>query len=242
MASDDNVVHIPGFPGEVSAPVELPDIGELLMYRPFGTILAEDYLRYANSFQRYLFELIPLKNNRKFVSLRSGVWLLQPGSRSHVTRLANWHIDGGPNAHREPDQVVHILQSKCLALTEFNSQPLVITSPPNETRVTFSDRICRDPAACGVVGRSVEPGRVYTFTNHLHRAVEPVRIEFRFVLRVCETDTLPFEHQRSAAMKAVNLRLVDTPEQQRHIEYLQDRVSIFYTDYVRQKAFGPILE
>jgi hypothetical protein len=236
------VVHIPGFPNEVSAPIELPDIGELLMYRPFGTILAEDYLQHANSFQKYLFELIPLKNNRKFISLRSAVWLLQPGSRSHVTRLANWHVDGGPNAHREPDQVIHILQSKCLALTEFNSQPFNITSPHNETRVAFSGRICRDPAAFGVVGRPVEPGRIYTFTNHLHRAVEPARIEFRFVLRVCESDTLPFEHQRSAAMKAVSLRVVDNSEQQRHIEYLQDRVSIFYTDYVRKKAFGLFTE
>lgn len=187
------LVRLPGFPNEIGPPVELPDIGELLFYPAFHGIGAEDYRRSATAFQKWLLDRVPLRHDRKNVLIRSGVWLLEPGSRSHVNGSGDWHIDGQSDYdHLEPRERVHILSSSCKALTEFNVNPLQIESIPSETRLQLAIRIRNNPAAFGVIGRAIEPSRVYSFENHLHRAVEPERIEFRFFLRIRETDDPPF--------------------------------------------------
>lgn len=220
-------VRIPGFPTEVSKPIELPDIGELLMYPAFQLILAEDFRKCATEFQRFLFDRVPLKNNKKFVYVRSGVWLLEPGTRSHVRRDGDWHFDcDSPYGHRNPDQQFYILSSPCLALTEFNLAPVEIESPPDETYGDLQRRICRSPQDFGVVGRAIEPCRVYTVENHLHRAVEPSRIEFRFFLRVVESD-VPREW-RTTPLRSVPLRSSDTGEAHSHILYDREGVKLLY--------------
>lgn len=209
-------VHIPGFPSAVSEPIELPDIGELLMYPAFSGISGEDFLKHATEFQRYLFNRIPLKNDRKNVLVRSGVWLLKPGTRSHVGNTGDWHFDSDPR--------VFILSSPCSALTEFNLKPLVIESSADETRVALSNRISLSPETFGVVGCKIDPCRIYTFDDHLHRAVDPKRIEFRFFLRVKETDE---PARTTAPIRRLHLRTVDGPEQP-HIEYGAGKVLIYF--------------
>jgi len=208
------IVNIPGFPSEVSDPIELPDIGELLMYPAFQGIAADDFLRYATDFQRYLLGRVGLRHDRRHVIIRSGVWLLEPGSRSHVNNTGDWHFDVDPR--------VFIMSSPCSALTEFNITPLEIESSESETSTALANRIGRQHDRFGVIGRKIEPCRIYTFDNHLHRAVNPRRIEFRFFLRVKETDEPPFERQ---PLKRVSLRMVDGPSRL-NIEYDDDRVSI----------------
>jgi hypothetical protein len=208
-------VHIPGFPTEVSNPIDLPDIGELLMYPAFKGINADDFLKYATEFQRYLFNQIPLRNDRKNVIVRSGVWLLQPGTRSHVNNTGDWHFDSDPR--------VFILSSPCTALTEFNVNPLEIESEGDETLTNLANRLSKSPEKFGVIGRKISPCRIYTFENHLHKAVNPERIEFRFFLRVKETDDPALLR---SPVKQLFLRTVDGPERL-HIEYGPEKLSIY---------------
>lgn len=185
-------VLIPGFPIPMNQVIDFPDIAELLMYPQFQCIDAEDYRRYATDFQRYLLDQLPLKNDKGHVLIRSGVSLLEPGVRSHTGGNGDWHIDGiGPLDHVVPLERVHIVCSPCKALTEFNLCPLAIEALDGETRQQFCRRIRACPSSFGVVPQAIQPGRVYTFENHLHRAVEPSRIEFRFFFRVRETDEVP---------------------------------------------------
>ena len=218
-------VHVPGFPTEVSEPIELPDIGELLLYPAFQAIHADDFLKHATSFQRYLFDKTPIKNDRKYVLIRSGVWLLAPNTRSHVITAGDWHIDGiVEDCHLRPDERVFILQSACSALTEFNLNPLEIESDPSEPRRKFVNRIAREPEKYGVIPRKIEPCRIYTFENHLHRAVNPRRVEFRFFLRIRETDA---PAQKSTPIKELFIHDVGG-EDRLNVQYDINKLSIYY--------------
>lgn len=219
-------VRLPGFPTEASSFIVLPDIGELLMYPHFQGIAPEEYRRHATEFQRYLLDCVPLRNDKKHVLIRSGVWLEQPGARSLTAGSGGWHIDGlGDYDHLHPEERVHILSSPCNCLTEFNLNPLQIDSPPNETRVQLTHRIRCCPSSFGVIGRSIKPCYVYTFENHLHQAVEPKRIEFRFFLRIRETDAPPFTKE---PIKDVTLRDVVDGAKIAHINYDDQGVLIVY--------------
>ena len=197
------------------------------MYPAFQGIGADDFLRCATDFQRHLFNKIPLKNDKRYVIVRLGVWLLRPGTRSHVNHHGDWHIDGGSDYdHLHPEQRVFILSSPCSALTEFNLNPLEVESSPNETLTDFYKRISTAPEEFGVIGQAIEPCRIYTFANHLHRAVDPKRMEFRFYLRVRETDAPDISTTKP--LRTVSLRDAGTGVERRHIEYSQDKVSIYY--------------
>lgn len=219
-------VSIPGFPSKVGGPYDLPDIGELLLFPAFQGIAPEDFRHYATDFQKYIFDQIPLRNDKKNVLIRSGVWLLQPRTRSHVSGRGDWHIDGmGDYDHILPRERVYILSSPCHALTEFNVNPLEIESRDGENRYQFVSRIKRNPFAYGIVGLPIKPCQLYLFENHFHRAVEPDRIEFRFFLRVRETDALPFSKE-----PLKNLEICDVGSRQgiANIDYTSDGVLIRY--------------
>lgn len=218
-------VHLPGFPDEVSEPIELPDIGELLMYPAFQSIHADDFLKHATGFQRYLFHKIPVKNDRKYVLIRSGVWLLEPNSRSHVKTAGDWHIDGNSDdCHINPDERVFILSSPCSALPEFNLNPVDIESDPTEIQRHFTRRITLDPEKYGIIPRKLDPCRIYTFENHLHRAVDPQRIEFRYFLRVRETNS---PANRSVPIKELFIHDVGGADRL-NVQYGADKLSIYY--------------
>lgn len=208
------IVRIPGFPSEVSELIDLPDIGELLMYPAFQGIAADDFLKFASDFQRYLLGRVSLRHDRKHVIIRSGVWLLEPGSRSHVNNTGDWHIDSDPR--------VFILSSPCSALTEFNITQLEVDTSTGETLTALGNRLARHADMFGIIGRKIEPCRIYMFDRHLHRALDPKRIEFRFFLRVKETDEPPSERQ---PIERLSLRMVDGPLRV-NVVYENDRVSI----------------
>ena len=218
-------VVIREFPEVLSKPIELPDIGELLMYPAFQNISAEDYWKHGTEFQRYLLSKIPLVHDKRYVSVRSGVWLLEPGTRSHVRLAGGWHIDGDAEMdHVIPEQRVYILSSACTAMTEFNLNRLEIGSDASETRMKFTARIRSTPEKFGVVGKAIEPNRIYMFSNHLHRAIDPERIEFRFFFRVRESDVLDISHAKP--LRGVTLNSAVTGEQRPNIDYRSDRVVI----------------
>ena len=220
------VFRFPGFPDEVSDVIELPDIGELLMYPAFHAISPEHYLKFATDFQRLLLFKTPLTNDRRFITIRSGVWLLEPGTRSHVNRYGDWHVDGTLNERLEPEQNKFILSSNCSALTEFSADPIEIEASCDDSCRSMVKRICSNPQEFPIKAQPIEPCRIYTFRNHIHRAVDPRRVEFRFFFRVEECDT-----QRPSTERPVSrltLRECATGEDLLNVEYSKGKVSVYY--------------
>jgi hypothetical protein len=221
---------IPGFPTEVSEHIDMPDIAELLMYPAFQGILAEDFMKHATEFQKFLFNKIPLRHDTKHVTVRSCVNILEPSFRSHVGsgRNAGWHIDGiNDFDFREPSERVFILSSDCKALTEFNVNPIKVTdSPDHEKRGQFFNRLNNNLESFGVVGKTIEPNRIYTFENHLHRAVDPTRIEFRYFLRVRETNGTDVFSKKP--LNKIFLTDGFTGKNYENVDYVQDKLVIHY--------------
>lgn len=219
-------IEIPGFPAEVGNRVELPDMAELLLSPQFQRIGAEDFRRHATPFQNHLLEVVPLRNDRRYVLIRMGVSILAPGLRSHTKGTGDWHIDGtGQRDHALPQERVFILSSPCSCLTEFNAVPFIVRAPERETRRQFTARVRAHAAELGIVPRPIEPQRVYTFTNHLHRAVEPARTEFRFFLRVRETDVAP---ATTLPIAEVKISEVCADREVPHMRYGPGRLTIFH--------------
>jgi hypothetical protein len=209
----------PGFPREVGHQIDLPDIGELLFAPFFQGISADDYLNYATDFQKSLFARVPLRNDRRYVTVRSGVWLLEPGTRSHVNRFGDWHIDGLLNkGFRER---YHILSSSCTALTEFNCNALEEEFMEGETYNGILNRLAKEAR---IRGQAILPNRIYTFDDHIHRAVDPGRIEFRFFFRVQESDDAP--PTAFTPLPRLKIRCCLTGTDLLNIEQHADRVSI----------------
>jgi len=219
--------NFPGFPDEISTRIELPDIAELLISPAFQGIAPEDFLKHATDFQRYLFDRVPLRNDKKYVLIRSGVWLLEPGYRSHVDSCGEWHVDTEGYQHdgqNNPERFF-LLSSSCSALTEFNTFPLEVET--NESQLNRALRsILHDDRAKPLIGKEIEPNRIYTVEKHIHRAVDPTRIEFRFFFRVVESDhSFPWT---KAPLEKVLLRRCDTREDEVNVRYCDKGVEIRY--------------
>lgn len=222
---------IPGFPSNVSMPVDLPDIAELLLQPAFQSASPETYRRYGTEFQRNLLDQVPLKNDKKYVIVRSGVWLLAPGTRSHVSGEGDWHIDSAGYSdndveHLLPAQRVFILSSPCTALTEFASEEFRAERPASETRQQFIRWLYRDGHTAKIIPKAIEPGRIYEFSNHLHRAVDPKRLEFRFFLRVRETDEPT--PMASRPLKRLEIRSAGSTDRWTNVEYTDQGVLLHW--------------
>ncbi len=188
-------ILLPGMPN-ASDRIEMPDIAELLVSPAFQDIDADSFIKQASSCQREIFWRTPLKHDKKYVTVRVGVWLLQPRMRSHVLGEGNWHIDGSDNTgtddeHIRPLQTVHILASRCSGLTEFSSVEMEVPTAGVETRNGFINRLRNSGIVNKLQPASIEAERFYTFDRHIHRIKEPQRMEFRFFLRVVERDVAP---------------------------------------------------
>jgi hypothetical protein len=184
---------LPGLPTVVSKKVELPNIAELLFYPIFQNATPETIRKYGTDFQKKLLDMTPIVGKRKYVNILSRVNVIYPNTRAMSThtpgpRRTEWHIDQECGDFIDPPETVHLLISECSSMTQFNTHPIEFEIPPSirtqEFIKFFEDNIEYFP----VEPTTVEAGRIYTFSNHLHRAVDPATIEFRYSWRVHETD------------------------------------------------------
>jgi len=188
---------IPGFPEEVSEAVELPDFAELLTYPMFLRATPETVRSHGTDWQRMLLELTPFRHEHPYQSVTTGVHIQAPGYRTLVgPTLASqgphhgWHIDGSAAGdHLTGAERVYLMESPCTSLTQFNELPIEIDVDPAvlEDRSRLIRHITENASSLGIRGRAIPPARIVTFTNHLHRAVVPRRMEFRFFWRARES-------------------------------------------------------
>lgn len=202
---------IPGFPKEVSEKIEMPDIAELLSYPMFHIAEAETVRKYGTEFQKKLLDIAPLRNNTKHVTILSMVHVVYPNIRTMTffgegnVDGREWHIDGEDFGsgndfdHLEPIETCHLLLGHTQFVTEFADKDIFIIQPEiaNMTREEFNTYL-NNKLYSDLKGIPIENGKLYTFSNHIHRAVEPKRMEFRYSFRIRETnrpDILPVEKQ-----------------------------------------------
>lgn len=188
---------LPGFPKEVTDKIEMPDIGELLCYPMFKTAEAGSYRKYCTEFQRYLLDRIPLKHDKKYVTVFSAVQLVYPGCRPITHHgspkpINEWHIDAlGEHDYQVPSERVHLLISHAEALTEFNAEEMDFQHisddmPRSEFVAIWRNHVTR--LGDRFKSEFIERDRIYTFQNHMHRPTAPRRLELRYTLRVRETN------------------------------------------------------
>lgn len=191
-----------GYPTEISEEIVLPDLAELLQMPTFFDNSPEDVYKYGTDFQKMLMDKTPLRNTKKTISVLSEVRLLYPnfrsctGVRSTVQGAGDeWHIDCEENENEgklhifdEPRDIVHLLSNEVSCLTEFNLHEQEIDWKAEPTTANLSAFIDHLFANNLVEAKAMPANRIVTFTNHLHRAVDPKRIEFRYMWRVVETD------------------------------------------------------
>lgn len=190
-------VILKGFPNQVSEHIELPSIAELMLYPNFFDNYYEDAMKYGTEFQKYVLNKVPLSGKKKYVSVLWQVRFLTPNVRScthigdNITPIREWHIDCEEESKHEytkETDVVHLMLNKTTSPTEFLEHEVVVDASPETPYREFITHFQNDYDRLNVMPKAVEPNRIVTFTNHLHRATPSKEPEFKFMLRVVETD------------------------------------------------------
>lgn len=182
---------VPGFPDEISNEFFMPDVGELLFMPMFAACPIEDFMKQAHPWQKWVVEQIPFRNDHKYITVVMWPCLLEPNIRTHVRHVYkdSWHIDGATNFdYRIQDERVFLAVNDVDAVTEFNTTPLEIDFPEDLPNTDFIPWMNDHADELGIKGKKMEPFRWHTFYNHIHRAVEPERLEIRYLMRVRETN------------------------------------------------------
>lgn len=192
-----NKLVIPGFP-TCSEQIRVPDMAELLYMPNFVVAEADTVWKYGTDFQRKILSMCNLKHNRRHVTVYSSIHVVAPSARP-ITQFSKsnirgneWHIDGllpETLEHHDPQETVHLFLGNASKPTEFQKTPIEIVDPSvlAMTRQEFTNWINWGGKHL-IDGQAIENGRVYEFSNHIHRAVVPDSPEFRFTFRVRETD------------------------------------------------------
>lgn len=210
------MIILKGFPTIISEEIELPDISELLMYPYFFDTDLDSAYKHATSFQRKLIDMTPIDSSKNVYSLLSQVRVLLPDYRSctggggpDYDADQEWHIDNeesedGPHLYNEEKDIVTLLTNQTSAMTEFNKNEIRINLNPS-TFPQFQDlhdflfSNLKNGNPLGIEPQKMPANRLVTFTNHLHRATNPDKIEFRYMFRLVQTNRkrkpMPYDHR-----------------------------------------------
>lgn len=213
-------VVLKGFPTEISDKIELPDIAELLLYPMFFDTDIEDVYKYGTDFHRYLIDKTPLRNTKRHISVLSEVRFIGPYLRSCTGNNGDpnreWHIDceeneDGRHIYHEERDIVHLLTNEVTSMTEFNENEIIVPISPNRPYDEFITYIYDNINTLGIKPKKMPANRIVTFTNHLHRATNPERPEFKFMFRIVETDRLrpPSRYEKEHMVKVKGIGGVD---------------------------------
>lgn len=227
---------IPGFPRAVTTEIEVPNMAELLMYPMFAVAEAETVRKYGTEFQRMLLDKLPLKNNRKHVTVYSSVHIVSKHMRPITTfsqkseRGVEWHVDGYEkytHDHYEPYETVYLLLSGASCPTDFNTAPMFI---PKDSEVGRMNRIEFNNYIKHRIEhyQPIENNRIYEFSNHIHRAVMPDGPEFRYTFRVRETDRDDIPPLNGQILKNNRYFDIHTQDWKNNITQQGDSVTISY--------------
>lgn len=197
------MITLSRIPDEIGPYIELPDMAELLCQPVFFDIPLEEAYKYATPLQKKIFDSAPLRGDRKYTTVLSEVKMLSPELRcctgfsktyQHDPH-AEWHIDsievgfGGDMKDQfvETD-IVHLFSSQVSGMTEFLKQPIEIEELNTDSRYEELHPLLLGKYRDEIIPEKMPANQMVTFTNHLHRATPQTGVEFRYMVRIVETD------------------------------------------------------
>jgi hypothetical protein len=194
---------------KISDEVWLPTDTELIL-KPFLEYASMEYAyKVADSDIRYLLDRIPLKNNRKYVTVTTRVNFLQPNVIPVLRE--RWHVDSDHLREEEVD-TIHLLLSEATSMTQFlkddfeTGDGLNVHQKPWEMEIFISNHLDK------ITPVSVQANHFVTFTGiHPHRCIRSTKPEFRYMFRVIETDLAP-PYPDEKAIRYSSLVYRDNPD------------------------------
>lgn len=192
-------------PIEFGAKIEVPS--QELIRNTIGLFRAsmEDAIKFGGELTRECLQKIKLKNNRKYVTVDTKISMLMPG---FIPAILGWHTDGVPRPEKDkPDirlqegleeNIYHLIVTGEGCLTEFLTNKVWVNLPDNPSSDIYKimnkeidELIERDknPTLCPVI--SIPSCQALTWDWWtIHRAIQAKKHEWRFLIRVAETNTI----------------------------------------------------
>jgi hypothetical protein len=180
-------LKLSGYP-KVTSPLHLPDAQALLRIPWYQYASAEEVLNTGGILYDYLLANAPLASDYKYILITSRVQFLTPGNTA-IKYAEDWHTDSNGEPFNSND-LVHLMVSPCTALTQFNVNP-VETTPLDEdiTQAELNTYLNANANHLNLYGQSIPSNCYVTFDHtHAHQAISPVTSEFRFMLRIIQTN------------------------------------------------------
>jgi hypothetical protein len=220
-----------GFPSEVGEKIEIPNIAELMFMPQFANARLDDVYRFCNDDLKNMIDKAPLKNDKRYVTISAQLQLATPNTRTVFNKIGykdEWHIDGKSEGPSNGDLRAHLLLSDCNCRTEFNLNPLEIEIPDNIDLRSFNEYINANQEELGLIPKKMDSGKFVTFDSHMHRTSPPLGKEFRYILRIVESDGFFGDslHDSYAPMSFV----YDIHRKVKSIEQFRDHVRIYDFD------------
>jgi hypothetical protein len=190
-------INLQGFDTlKIGQPLWIPDPAELLRNPTLLGMLAEDVRKYGGELNNYLLDRAPLQNSRKYVYVSTKLQYLTP----EMLSISNddWHCDPGVVAPFNHNIITHILASgskHISSMTQFFDRSVDFHT--DESVLQMNHREFREHLTQHIDEFDIDPSaivrdRFFTFlSSHPHRAVHPLRPEFRFFCRITESDDPP---------------------------------------------------
>jgi len=158
----------------------------------------EDAIKFGGDLTREALRAIQLKNNRKYVVVDVKIHMLMPG---FLPAIPGWHTDGVPRPEKDKpnlklqedknDTIYHLLVTGEGCLTEFINDPIELEIPNEPTSKLYKivDEQIENLKIKSVI--SAPSCQVLTWDWWtLHRGIQAKIHEWRYLIRVAETDNL----------------------------------------------------
>lgn len=187
---------------KLSEKIELPDIAELIRFPFCSQVDIDDLYRNCSEDMKYILDRIPLTNKTKYISINTCTQLLSPNVTS--APRGNWHFDGDSFKEDSPT-IIHLLISDCTAVTEFMEDDLVLDEFDEDSMVGEVE-VALNKKLHLIKPVKAECSKFITFDGcrHFHRAVKAERFEFRFMMRVMESNVIkPCKFEESVFYEAL---------------------------------------
>lgn len=184
---------------QVSPYVEIPRMEQIITDFPFVKNASfEDLYRFGGSDLKFFLSQVPLQHKHAYISVNMEVQLLFKG-RTTAPR-SNWHFDG--LSFMEQDETnCHLFVSDCSARTEFLAEEIQLEHFTQQTPLTDVE-IYMNKNLDRVKPKMMEPNRFVTFNElHFHRPVRAEKTEFRFMIRVLESNHVKPRPYEDALMR-----------------------------------------
>lgn len=188
-----SILKFEGFPTlKISEHIELPSIAELLRNPCFNMADIEDVYKNGGEINRYLLSKTPLTNTKKYVTVYTFLQYLEP--KVLPVPSSDWHCDGVNSPYYSDDLFHTMMNNTSLCSTHFLENEVEVEIDDsidvrNMRHRDFRKFIHENGDSWGFKTKEVEPNKMYSWNcRHPHKAQNPIRKEFRFFWKVCESD------------------------------------------------------